>query len=573
MRHHAASKSSGTRQSALWGKGGRGKLVGVVLALTLLVPAAATAAPARSVAKAPAVPTYLPGSLLADAKANPGKKFKVILELKRTADKADVTTRVKGLGFLKRKFAAINGMSAELPGAAITFLAQRTDLLAITRDVQVRKTNFAPAQVWPASIGADTLWPSTAVTCPVNALTGFQLDLACVPTLALTPPKPPTIAIVDSGIDASRVADFGGRVVANVGLSQLAPGVADDGAGHGTFVASIAAGGSHTHPGAAPTADLVNLRVMDDHGMAMTSDIIAAADWILQHKAEYGIKVANFSLLSAAANSFKFDPLDHAVERLWFAGVTVVTAAGNQGNGTRLPMVFAPANDPFVITVGAAWTHDTVTTADDDVAPFSAYGHTADGFAKPELVAPGRYMTGAVSPGASLYTERADRIVEPGYMNLSGTSFASPVVAAAAAQLLAAHPGWTPDQVKGALMATASPLPLVSDPVATGVGEIDLAAAHALVNPPNPNAGLQQFVVTDPTALGGKAFDSVSWESAAQANVSWDSVSWESVSWESVSWESVSWESVSWESVSWESVSWAETSLANVSWSEAAGTN
>jgi hypothetical protein len=101
-------------------------------------------------------------------------------------------------------------------------------------------------------------------------------------------------------------------------------------------------------------------------------------------------------------------------------------------------------------------------------------------------------------------------------------------------------------------MATATPL-AVPDKVADGAGEIDITAANALTSPPNPNAGLDRFVVADPTAPGGRAFDSVSWESAASANVSWNSVSWESVSWESVSWESVSWESVSWESVSWES--------------------
>ncbi|HEY6032154.1 MAG TPA: S8 family serine peptidase [Gaiellaceae bacterium] len=573
-------RSGDERSSALWGKGGRGIALVLALSAVLLAPAAATAGNGNGNANGNAQPTYLPGTLLADAAANPGKKFDVIVELKQGGSQADLTSKVKGLGVLRHRFASIDGVAARLPGAAIVSLAKRTDLLAITRDAAVKKTDFAPSQVWESTVGADRFWPTDPTTCSVDPLTGLQVDPLCAPTPAVTPPTPPTIAIVDSGMDTSRSGDFGDRVIHSEALSSLAPGATVDGAGHGTFVASIAAGSSTTHPGVAPTAPLVNLRVMDDQGKAMTSDVIAAADWILQNKDQYNIRVANFSLLSAAANSFKFDPLDHAVERLWFAGVTVVAAAGNQGNGTRLPMDFAPANDPFVITVGALWTHDTQAAADDDVAPFSAYGYTADGFAKPDLSAPGRYMTGAVSPDAYLYTAKADRVVEPGYLNISGTSFAAPVVSGAAADLLAQHPDWTPDQIKGALMLTVQPI-AATDPIAGGVGEINVAGAMSINgNPPNPNKGLDRFVVDDPSVAGGKSFDSVSWDSVAQSNpnwnassfdaVSWDSVSWDSVSWDSVSWDSVSWDSVSWDSVSWDSVSWDSVSWDSISWDESA---
>ena len=72
-----------------------------------------------------------------------------------------------------------------------------------------------------------------------------------------------------------------------------------------------------------------------------------------------------------------------------------------------------------------------------------------------------------------------DRIVAPGYMWMSGTSFAAPVVSGAAAQILALHPDWTPDQVKGALMLTAAYLPN-ADWQAAGVGEVDAAMAASL---------------------------------------------------------------------------------------------
>ena len=76
-----------------------------------------------------------------------------------------------------------------------------------------------------------------------------------------------------------------------------------------------------------------------------------------------------------------------------------------------------------------------------------------DGFVKPEIAAPGRYMVGPVPAGSTLAAERPASVVAPGYMELSGTSFAAPVVSGTAAQLLALQPDWTPDQVKGALMA------------------------------------------------------------------------------------------------------------------------
>src|SRR5439155_7056709 len=206
-------------------------------------------------------------------------------------------------------------------------------------------------------------------------------------------------------------------------------------------------------------------------------DVIAAADWIYQHKDANNIRVANFSLTGSVAASLQYDPLDKAVEKLWLSGVVVVAAAGNYAqNGAESGVLYAPANDPFVITVGAQDVAGTLRTTDDSVAPWSAFGYTPDGFAKPELSAPGRYMVGAVPESSTLALERPGDIVEPGYMQLSGTSFAAPIVSGSVAELLAAHPVWSPDQVKGALMLTAQPLPLAAAR-ASGVGAEDAAKA------------------------------------------------------------------------------------------------
>ena len=100
-------------------------------------------------------------------------------------------------------------------------------------------------------------------------------------------------------------------------------------------MAGIAAGGNDGYIGASPSSHILPIRVMDDNGVARTSDVIAAAQWILANKDAYNIKVANFSLHSATATHFFYDPLDRAVEKLWFNGVVVVAAAGQLRHGRR----------------------------------------------------------------------------------------------------------------------------------------------------------------------------------------------------------------------------------------------
>lgn len=376
---------------------------------------------------------------------------------------------------------------------------------------------------------------------------------------------PPTIAIVDSGIDASR-ADFGGRVIEEVTLTERTPNSPGDGNGHGTAVASMAAGGAEGYTGAAPDARLVSIDVLDDDGIANTSDVIAAADWIYAHKERLNIRVANFSLHGTTLASLASDPLDKAVERLWLSGIVVVAAAGNYAvGGEESAVPFAPANDPFVLTVGAIDTGGSFTQRDDVAAPWSAWGYTRDGFAKPELGAPGRYIAAAVSPGAKLARERPERTVEPGYLQLSGTSLAAPIVAGSAAIVAGKHPDWTPDQVKGALMLTAEPLPRATWR-SSGVGAVNAARAAAVVDPPNPNLALREFLVPDPDGGSVQVFDAAAWTRVVESDPAWASVAWGSVAWGSSAWSSVAWGSVAWGSVAWGSVAWGSVAWGSVAW-------
>jgi serine protease AprX len=377
--------------------------------------------------------------------------------------------------------------------------------------------------------------------------------------------EPATIAIVDSGIDAGR-PDFGGRVIEQVNVSSREGNQPGDGNGHGTAVASVAAGEAEGYTGAAPGARLVAVEALDDQGVAYLSDVIEAADWIYLNRARLNIRVANFSLHGTNVASFVSDPLDRAVERLWLSGVVVVAAAGNYAvNGEESLVPFAPGNDPFVLTVGATDTRGSFTQRDDVAAPWSAWGYTRDGFAKPELGAPGRYIAAAVSADTKLARERPGRIVEPGYMQLSGTSLAAPVVAGTAANLLAAHPEWTPDQVKGALMLTAEPLARAR-PRSAGVGALSAARAAAAVDPPNPNLALQRFLVPDPSGGSTPVFDAAGWTTVAQSDPAWASVAWGSVAWGSAAWSSVAWGSVAWGSVAWGSVAWGSVAWGSVAW-------
>jgi serine protease AprX len=534
-------------------------VLGALLATCLVLASDSGAASLTSFSSSPAA--YVPAYVLAQAEAHPDAVFNVIVQGAPGRGSSDAAVAAlgteavadpgKAIG-LKRRLATVNGAAAQVTGKQLLKLARMPGIAAITLDVQVRLTNLSSRQQWPFVSAVARGWPG---------VTNGSL------------PKPPAIAVVDSGIDASR-SDFGGRVIKQATLTSLPGNSPGDGFGHGTFVAGIAAGSASGYTGAAPSANLVSLDVMDDQGMALTSDVIAAADWIYQNKAAYNIRVANFSLHSTVPASVFWDPLDRAVEKLWFSGVVVVAAAGNYGtDGKPSGVLYAPGNDPFVITVGADDVSGSVSTNDDVAAPWSAYGYTLDGFAKPDLSAPGRYMVGPAPQASTLALQRPLSIVEPGYMQLSGTSFAAPVVSGAAAYLLARHPDWTPDQIKGAVMLTTRATPSAA-PLSEGVGVLDAARAADVTNPPNPNLALEHFIAPDPSGGATPVFDAGSWESAALNDPSWNSASWGSASWGSASWGSASWGSASWSSASWGtaswgSASWGSSSLSSASWGSA----
>jgi serine protease AprX len=375
------------------------------------------------------------------------------------------------------------------------------------------------------------------------------------------------VAVIDTGISGD-VPDFQtsqgsstSRVIASAVVDPNAT-TADDTYGHGTAVAGLVAGNGWDrdssdplygqYAGTAPEANLISIKVADDSGHATTLDAIYGLQFAVDHKADYNIRVANLSFRSTSAESYKTDPLDAAVEQAWFHGITVVAAAGNLGSAPDA-VSYAPGNDPYVITVGGTDAAGTASTSDDTQADWSSRGMTQDGFSKPDVEAPGAHIVSTLAPGSSFATACPTCVIGGAYFQLSGTSLAAPMVAGVAADLLAAHPRWTPSMVKGAIVNTASPL-------FDGGSEVRATAAYwASGSQLASDQGLTPNSLIDP------ATDTIDYDAASWSAASWSTAadplaaSWSAASWSCADCSSGGAGGVSPSAASWSDVGWATT--------------
>lgn len=352
------------------------------------------------------------------------------------------------------------------------------------------------------------------------------------------------VAVIDSGVNPN--GDFYtnmgvNRQVADIRFNSDYNQSVYDGYGHGTHVASIIGGdgseSSGKYIGVAPLANIINVKVSNDNGSAMMSGIVQGLQWVLDNKSTYNIRVVNLSLNSAVAESYHTSPLDAAVEILWFNGIVVVVSGGNNGTG----VIYPPANDPFVITVGAVDDKGTGTIDDDTLANFSAYGNIENGSVKPDLVAPGTNIVARiVNLNMGLGAAHPANKVGTQYFRMSGTSMAAPMVSGAVALLLQDEPGLTPDQVKYRLMATANKSWSAYNKKKAGAGYLDISAAVKGTTLNSANTGLI------PSHLLSTGTEPISW-----GNAGWNSVGWNGVNWNSVGWNGVSWNTVGWNGDYW----------------------
>ncbi|HKR23417.1 MAG TPA: S8 family serine peptidase, partial [Pyrinomonadaceae bacterium] len=222
---------------------------------------------------------------------------------------------------------------ATLPVAAAVALANRNDVsyVSLNREVQ-------PMGHVSRTTGADQVRGSSSSN---NGNNNNTLDGSGI-----------GIAILDSGIDTDHRSFLNRsnsvRVVYNEDFTS--EGRTDDPYGHGTHVASLAAGNGRIsngqYLGVAPNANLINLRVLNSHGLGTTGTVLRALDWVATNRVAYNIRVVNMSLGMPAVDSYRNDPICRAVRRLVDAGVVVFAAAGNNGKDEDGNKVYGRIHSP-----------------------------------------------------------------------------------------------------------------------------------------------------------------------------------------------------------------------------------
>ncbi|NUS75933.1 MAG: S8 family peptidase, partial [Streptomyces sp.] len=290
------------------------------------------------------------------------------------------------------------------------------------------------------------------------------------------------IAVLDTGVDASH-PDLKDQVIEAKNFSTATD--ATDHFGHGTHVASIAAGtgakSNGKYKGVAPGAKILNGKVLDDTGSGDDSGILAGMEWA----AAEGADVVNLSL--GGQDTPEVDPLEAAVNKLSAEkGILFAIAAGNSGPES----VGSPGSADAALTVGAVDDKDVL-------APFSSTGpRVGDGAIKPDVTAPGVDITAASAKGSVIEQEVGEK--PAGYLTISGTSMATPHVAGAAAILKQQHPDWTYAELKGALTGSAKGGKYTPFEQGSGRIQVDKAIKQTVIaDPVSVSFGTQAWPHTD----------------------------------------------------------------------------
>ncbi|MGW1215429.1 S8 family peptidase [Streptomyces sp. NPDC002499] len=296
------------------------------------------------------------------------------------------------------------------------------------------------------------------------------------------------IAVLDTGVDATH-PDLKDQVIAAKNFSTSPD--ATDKFGHGTHVASIAAGtgakSNGKYKGVAPGAKLLNGKVLSDDGYGDDSQIIAGMEWA----AEQGANVVNLSL--GGGDTPEIDPLEAEVNKLSEEkGILFAIAAGNSGDfGDET--IGSPGTAADALTVGAV-------DDKDKLASFSSRGPGLDGQIKPDVTAPGVDITAAAAPGSVIDKEVGEK--PPGYLTISGTSMATPHVAGAAAILKQQHPDWGFAELKGALTGSTKGGKYTPFQQGSGRIQVDKAIKQTVIaDPVSVSFGVQQWPHTDDTPV------------------------------------------------------------------------
>jgi serine protease AprX len=393
-----------------------------------------------------------------EQRSHEGGETAVIIEF---TDDSQALSVLKGLGKAGRKLGIIKSYSATIPNGLLKQLEKHPMVKKVSLDRPVE--GFS---------GRTSVTVGARAVQDVMGYTGAGIG----------------VAIVDSGVtswhDDLTGANRTGQRVAHFKDFVNGRTTAYDDWGHGTHIAGIVAGNGYdsrgTRESIAPDAKIIALKALKSDGTGTISTIIAAIDYAVSVRHLYNIRVINLSLGARIHESYNTDPLTVACKRAVEAGIVVVASAGNMGkaaNGAaQYGAIGAPANAPWVLTVGASSHEGTIDRRDDKMAGYSSRGPTMIDFAaKPDLVAPGSGTVSLSSPNSRMYIEKPGMLVRGTvtalavnalgvpvlnasfmpYLTLSGTSMSAPVVSGSVALMLQANPHLTPNMVKAILQYTA----------------------------------------------------------------------------------------------------------------------
>jgi serine protease AprX len=411
------------------------------------------------------------------------------------------------------------------------------------------------------------------------------------------------VAVIDTGVSPVEGLATPGKVIygPDLSLESQAPQFRNlDTNGHGTFMAGLIAGRDSglqqpyasappsAYRGMAPDARIVSIKVGVADGGVDVSQVIAAIDWVVQHRNSGGlnIRVLSISYGTNTTQAYQVDPLAYAIEQAWKRGIVVVAAAGNSGyqKGSGAPGLANPAYDPFTIAVGGSDSMGTAPLWDDAVASYSAVAANG-GARKPDVVAFGSHMQGLRVPNSYLDMTFPGGIIDSRYFRGSGTSQAAAVTAGAVALILQKHPAMPPDQVRAFLTANAVSLSVT--PRLQGKGEVQLHPMLTASLPLGfgtwdvPSTGLGSLelsrgtdhITDDGVILAGEqdifghVFDAAAMAILEAAGNSWSGGVWNGNSWIGNSWSGNSWSGNSWSGNSWSGNSWSGNSWSGNSWS------
>jgi serine protease AprX len=455
---------------------------------------------------------------------------------------------------------------------------------------------------WESWLGSASADPPTTLK-QVRTLIGADTGTAA----ALTG-KGVGVALIDTGV--APVAGLPAARMVNgpdLSLESQAPALRYlDAYGHGTHMAGIIVGNDTATgtTGIAPGAELTSIKVGTANGTVDVTQVIAAVDWVVQHRNDdpsYPIKVINLSYGSGGQVQPWNDSLGFAAEKAWRSGIVVVAAAGNDGSAATA--LANPASDDYVLTVGAAATKGTTSVADDVLASFT--NQPTQGGKQLNVLAPGVSIESLRDPLSYIDGTYASARVGDTLFKGSGTSQAAAVVSAAVALMWQAKPSATPDQIKDWIVKSATYVPNgvaatyglkelnVNAALArsgttvttqtwarsTGLGGLNAARGDSRIVIDNtPLTGEKSvwgtFSKTDWTAKSGTAtaWSGGVWMGFRVAGDGWTGTSWASRTWAPATWTvrpwsgAADWTDPAWEGRTWAGRSWAGRSWAGGSW-------